>query len=419
VDLRGRKAADAAFWFAMSGVTNPALFDELCTITANELERFGTRSSCKPKHVLQMVEKLAAAGVRGMAADRVFRVAAHCLSFKGYKDENVIQSMEKGWFGFHTERSLLLLWRFSTRQRKQRSFLQTAAEHWEAGSTNIASLHDVSHEKSSWWNAFDDPTKPLVIDIGCGFGASLLGLADPTSADGDKTVERVDVSHCNFVGADLSRIGIGFGKSVASRWGIDDRLQLVVASAETILEEAIERYPGVVKLVMIQFPTPYRLVANSTSVERSDDDTSVPSDGSPRYNSQLPANKISGFMVTDDLLKLSHEALKSDKTTNTPGCLLVQSNCEDVAVTIRKMAVDTGFEWDANQFVAKYDGSISEQARTPQRTSTWLKMGGEKAEGAGWCSEPILPRQGATETEISCIINGTPIHRCLLIPSQY
>ena len=52
--------------------------------------------------------------------------------------------------------------------------------------------------------------------------------------------------------------------------------------------------------------------------------------------------------------------------------------------------------------------------RTPKRTTDWISCGGERAEGEGWSTQPILPRIGRTETEVACMMNGTPVHRCRL-----
>jgi hypothetical protein len=110
--------------------------------------------------VLHIVERVAMAGIVGTSSKRLFRVAADCLtvkmmhgSIKDYgihdqasenanmdvdtlvnadeKDESIdyksiIQSLKDFSFGLHSDRSLLGLWRFSTRQRKQRTFLESA-----------------------------------------------------------------------------------------------------------------------------------------------------------------------------------------------------------------------------------------------------------------------------------------------------
>jgi hypothetical protein len=116
-------------------------------------------------------------------------------------------------------------------------------------------------------------------------------------------------------------------------------------------------------------------------------------------------------MVSENLLEIIRSSLHP-----TEGKLLLQSNCEDVAVWMRKLAckkdgfkaIDEGYDDTPS------GSSASIPERIPQRTLDWIAMDGERAEGQGWFQKKILHRNGATETEVSCEINGTPIHRCVL-----
>ncbi len=116
-------------------------------------------------------------------------------------------------------------------------------------------------------------------------------------------------------------------------------------------------------------------------------------------------------MVTENLLKIIRSSLHPTK-----GKLLLQSNCEDVAVWMRNLASKkVGFsivEDDKDDLPSS--SSASTELRIPQRTSEWIEMGGERAKGRGWYQREILHRKGATETEVSCAINSTPVHRCIL-----
>eukprot|EP00978_Attheya_sp_CCMP212_P044344 scaffold307327_cov39-Attheya_sp.AAC.1 len=117
-------------------------------------------------------------------------VAVNCLQHKGAP----LHELEELKFGLHSTRPLMTLWRFSTRQRKQRAFLQSAAQHWGKQQLSQDGIDDTKsskqHDESAtltveqeltveydWSNMFEDPTLPLVVDIGCGMGVSLLGLA--------------------------------------------------------------------------------------------------------------------------------------------------------------------------------------------------------------------------------------------------
>lgn len=98
------------------------------------------------------------------------------------------------------------------------------------------------------------------------------------------------------------------------------------------------------------------------------------------------------------------------------GKLLLQSNCEDVAVLMRNMAVENvGFQSFRTQFPLQF-GEVNCNIRIPRRTEQWIALGGERAEGINWSSKSFIPAKGATETEISCILNATPVHRCIVYP---
>lgn len=412
-ELAGRKSADAAFWFALAGVSDTEIFLPLVDVASRELCRFGSRSSCRTKDILQMTEHFSAAGVEN--ASDLEEVARTSLSAKG---ELSSCASNETLLNFHSDRSQLLIWKFSTKQKKQRAFLESALKHWQRQNDKAKQeLNDVAipstsraaeYQKKcySWDRMFKDPTRPLVVDLGSGMGVSLLGLARGESqASADVllgTNSTLSWKDCNFVGVDLGGLGIGYARGLASRWGIDDHLQFVMDSAESFMEDVHESYPGPVIACLIQFPTPYQLRQSDAECATSG-------------NSQLPRSARDGFMVTEELLKLVYQSL-----SGANGRLLLQSNCEDVAVYMRDIASNhVGFcvestDQDVLLSQSKSFPSMSKPQRVPQRTADWIAMGGERAEGHGWSKAPILHRDGATETEIACALNGTPVHRCVL-----
>ena len=207
-ELHGRKAADAALWFALAGVQDynnapdgshdENLYNELVQIATQELLRFGSKNSCRAKDVLHIVERIAMSGTVGPASERLYDVAAACLEAKmkpgdnvvyevedsGDIDEdeeddssidciNIIKLLKNSSFGLHTSRPLLGLWRFSTRQRKQKVFFQNAARHYDGRSLDDNVMKSPANEdfceegsQYDWSNVFKDPTRPLVVDIG-------------------------------------------------------------------------------------------------------------------------------------------------------------------------------------------------------------------------------------------------------------
>jgi hypothetical protein len=382
--LTGRKAADAAFWFAMAGVTDAELFELLTQVCIRELQRFGRRPSCRPKDIFDIVNRLAAAGVRHDY--QLENVVRHCLQSKGEKGQQV---EPETYLDLHSDHCALLLWNFSTRQRKQKSFLVTAAKHWECGLGDRASL--VSNEKSKGttarvWKVFRDPTLPLAIDVGSGMGISLLGLASLNTGD--------NWLKYNYIGVDLNALLVNYANGIVRRWKMDDKLFFVVDSAESLLDN-VQTYPGRVERILIQFPTPYRLPSSAEDANgsRLKDEAG---------NSQLPATAADGFMVTSGLLQQAAGLLRK-----TAGELWIQTNCEDVAVYVRQLAVDAGFQCRDTSYGAAV-------GKLTQRTVKWIDMGGERAVGPGWSNNPLLPAKGRTETEIACMVKEIPVHRCIL-----
>lgn len=190
-ELRGRKASDAAFWFALSGVTSPLIFRNLVEISCYELKRFGKRSSCRAKDILHVVERVAAAGClsspiqeRDSTLDvessefvnHLYHVAAECLEFKMSDNselthQEMVDSISSltGGFSLHSAHPLLWIWRFSTKQRKQKAFLREASRHWETQSMKSEDVtYDAQFSFDFDWKMYEDPTRPLVVDIGCG-----------------------------------------------------------------------------------------------------------------------------------------------------------------------------------------------------------------------------------------------------------
>jgi len=422
-ELHGRKAADAAFWLCLAGVNarDNFIYDELAQVVSEELLRFGSKNSCRSKDILHIVERFAMAGFVGASVQQLYTVAADCLEMKmmnnttdsipesildgddGSIDYNIIiNSLRDSSFGLHSERSLLGLWKFSTRQRKQRVFFENAARHFDGRfGKETTTLHSTDGDKSvqyEWTTLFKDPTRPLVVDVGSGMGVSLLGLAGGKAAGTTNDEEiQIDWNECNFIGVDLSRLAIRFAKGVSKRWELDN-LRFIVAPAEECIER-LRSYPGPVKLAMIQFPTPYRYTNN-----KEDEEASV----AQGYNAQLPEDSEAGcFMVTEKLLRLIQEVLSREEN----GMLLVQSNCEDVAVRMKNIAeTRAGFE------SVEFKNSVTSLEAVTQRAQRWVENGGDRAIGKSFSSLPLLPMSGRTETEVACLLDDKPVHRCLFVP---
>lgn len=125
------------------------------------------------------------------------------------------------------------------------------------------------------------------------------------------------------------------------------------------------------------------------------------------YNINFAHSCLSG-----DLLSEAHRTLSLAKN----GKLLIQSNCEDVAVYIMETGVKVGFKASAFDNAVTQDDLIDVGRNIPKRALEWQAVGGGRAMGPHWSSLPILPEYGRTETEVACILDNKPVHRCILLP---
>ena len=266
-ELGGRTASDAALWFAFAGSRDRDLFNGLADIASWELHRFGQRPSFKKKYTLQIVERFAAAGLK--KHDKLERIANACLLEKEDKEpqgengtsiENAdseihldddANTRQQIYLDLHSDRSLLLIWKFATKQKKQRAFLRSAKKNWEqyhegkfeteTYRETIPSIdYDAESQPSYDWNElFQDASRPLVVDVGCGMGVSLLGLAstnDPLACNKESSRlllgETLTWSDCNFVGVDLGAMGIEYARGVAHRCDLEKDIHFAVDAAE-------------------------------------------------------------------------------------------------------------------------------------------------------------------------------------------
>lgn len=390
-DLRGVTSADACFNFALSGVNHmDSLFQSLCNVGIHELKRSGARASFQSKQILHMVEKFAASDIQGSHALELYHIAGICLETKGHSDVLLIEEMKSGKFGFSSKRPLIWLWRFSSKRRKE-----------------VPNSHFATKKlpMNNWGKIFDDPSKPLVVDLGSGMGASLLNLANvnatmekPADTFNDDGTLNMPWSDCNYVGAELNQAMVNFGDGVISRDKTSrrkGRVNFFCFPAEVLLHH-LEKYPGRIAFIMINFPTPYRLEDRNSG------------------NSMLPLMNSGCFMVTNHVLQsISFLLSRLDRS----GLFLFQTKSEDVAVHVKNECLALGsFECvpcrcPVNDIQQQY----TENGKMPKRVNDWLDANpsAERAEGHMYSSVPLLPEVGWPETEVQCKHDNLVVHRCL------
>ena len=95
----------------------------------------------------------------------------------------------------------------------------------------------------AWPPAFEDPSRPLVVDAGCGFGALAVSLAKARP-------------HVNVLAVDRAAHCLLYGDGLAHRLGMTGRLCFACASADEALHWVRECYEGTLRAVLFMFPTP-------------------------------------------------------------------------------------------------------------------------------------------------------------------
>jgi len=239
--LFGRAAADAAFDFALAGCEDARLIDALAT--AQSLE-FGRWKRPQPLASLQVCERLAAAGVADSSP--AFDRAVAALARGGGEHAAAIGSI--GQLNFDHPRPLRWLWRRAATLRK------TEPPADDAGAAALRAAFD----------GFADPQLPLVIDLGCGFGTSLLSLARPGRPSGIP-VSALLPERYNVLGCDASSLKRSFATGTATRWGVSGRAQFARASAGLTLARASASVSSRLAGVIAQFPTPFRVDGGGNS----------------------------------------------------------------------------------------------------------------------------------------------------------
>lgn len=365
-DAQGRQWADAAFHFAMGGVRDEGLYAGLVEGARAELKRVGYRNSFRTIDIIQMAEKFACAGVCDQS---LYRAASELIKEKipgGAALPDSLEDLQSGKYTLLSDRPLFALFRFAARQSKhgrQRVYdvvdyeeddEEDEESEGEGEGDNVAADHSLDLECPDSQDLptdfdvnslFEDPTLPLVLDLGCGYGVSLLGLSYTASTQGGAARAK----H-NYLGCDMSARSMNFANSISHRWGLASQCAFVVCDVLKGLRVS-QQYTGPVLWVSINFPTPYRQTMmpdmlhkySLSAAENSSDDCSatLPAPEQAPCNSQLPS-LISDFMVTSEMFQLIEDLVCSsfNKHSHQKSYLYLQSNVQDVAIVMNGMLLD-------------------------------------------------------------------------------
>ena len=387
------------------------LCERLCAAGVRPRDRCFERALA----VLGGVEDVAQDDARDAARDAAPPVAPP-LAAEGARASQEHAARSIAAMRFEDPRVLIWLWRRATRLRKVAP---------PAAATSAAALAAAA-------DAFEQPELPLVLDLGCGFGTTLLSLGDPCRAEQRRSLAPLLPERFNMLGCDGVASKVAFARGVAARWGTSGNCSFAVASANETLEWA--RGSQIAGL-LLQFPTPFRIAGGA--------------------NTQLP-DADDGFMASRALLQTAAALLRNGgaiqaanaATKATPVAaapwLLLQSNVEDVALAMRGIAEEAGLvavtaeelvlRTRVGQSVARGANELGGlgEAQEPRPIATGREgfVSGERGErrraraeelngspaprasGPGWLdANPLGVR---TETEAALEVSGRRIFRVLL-----
>lgn len=99
-------------------------------------------------------------------------------------------------------------------------------------------------EIPNWEEIFEDPNRPLFVDIGCGSGRFLLALA------------KRDLGNRNFLGLEIRQKLVGRSVAWVQELGFTN-IHFLFANANVSLAEILKSYPGPLHYVTILCPDPH------------------------------------------------------------------------------------------------------------------------------------------------------------------
>lgn len=483
-DAQGRQWADAAFHFAMGGVYDVALFRGLVNGAIAELKRVGNRKSFRTIDIIQMAEKFAGAGVVDQSLYGAMSALVVEKTPEGSSLPDSLADLQSGHYTLLSDRPLFALFRFAARQSKhgrQRVYDNVDSDDDEDDENDEVQSEHSSDEQDIAQSVqvpsdfdinslFEDSTLPLVLDLGCGYGVSLLGLSYTYMQNGMPP-------KFNFLGCDMNGRAMHFANGISHKWNMMKQCCFIVCDIVKGLQLSM-KYAGPMHWVSVNFPTPYRqdmipdmiqkysLSADHNNSADSKENSTLPAILS--CNSQLPSS-IGDFMVTTEVYKLIEDLFHSSFISHghRKSFLYLQSNVEDVAIVMNGMfcdhlrghqtttfpmeiisEVDASFADNNNATdrltniskKRKLDDSREKHTIAPsKRQLVWKEKGGKstlsrfvsptvncaensrdqdekvsiKESSEFWLDESPLPCLAKTETEVMCKYKNKPVFRQL------
>jgi tRNA (guanine-N7-)-methyltransferase len=102
----------------------------------------------------------------------------------------------------------------------------------------------VPAEPLDWSSTFADPSLPLILDVGCGYGRFLLAFVS-------------NMPGYNALGLEIRGPVVDRANRWAETLEVQSKCRFVLANATVSVEHMLRTFPGPLSLVTIQFPDPH------------------------------------------------------------------------------------------------------------------------------------------------------------------
>ena len=326
-DLRiGRRIVDYASTFAMYGVDDNDLYKLIYECGLAELNRFAHRKSCRTIDIIKFCEQLAISGERNQTLYQ--QAYSYIQNKENSKDYDCIEELNGGNYNLLQERALVNLFLKNSKLTKHSRTDGDSDEEEEFNEDEVEVKVDTNEEGEEEReevdyapsSLFTDPSKDLVMDLGCGFGIGLIDQATKMYIDNQ---DQEQECLYNYLGVELNPVCANYGNGISSRWGLSPYLSFVRDDCLSALEQMVSdnyNYKGKVAAISINFPSPF-----------------VEADKGDNRNKLLPLSK-QNFLLTSHMVQLMKQLLKPDV-----GVLFLESNVADVALYMKDLCMQGGF----------------------------------------------------------------------------
>lgn len=177
-------------------------------------------------------------------------ISRGCLSSVAGAPAGSCDSGKDGEGGSKLNSVMSTPWAMAETKRKGRKNKSRFRQHVNP----LARRFQMETELPEAWpkGTFDDPTKPLHLDIGCGKGGFLLDLATKRLSDGH--------DHTNYIGLEIRPNVVQHAKGRIPRWNLTGHMDFIGCNANVDLRRLLNLYEGSegqLETVSIQFPDPH------------------------------------------------------------------------------------------------------------------------------------------------------------------